>query len=40
MEKLRNELDGLLTTLPNAEAFRASLDTRVCMSLMGKQRSP
>jgi hypothetical protein len=29
MEKLRNELDGLLATLPNADAFRASLETLV-----------
>jgi len=29
MEELRTELDGLMATLPNAEAFRASLDTLV-----------
>jgi hypothetical protein len=29
MEKLRNELDDLMVTLPNAETFRASLDTLV-----------
>jgi hypothetical protein len=29
MERLRNELDGLLATLPNAEAFHASLETLV-----------
>jgi hypothetical protein len=29
MEKLRNELDGLMAALPNAEAFRASLDTLI-----------
>jgi hypothetical protein len=29
MEKLRNELDDLLATLPNAESLRASLETLV-----------
>jgi hypothetical protein len=29
MEKLRAELDNLVATLPNAEAFRASLDTLI-----------
>ena len=29
MEKLRDELDGLIAALPNAEAFRSSLDTLV-----------
>ena len=29
MEKLRAELDDLVATLPNAEAFRASLDTLI-----------
>jgi len=29
MERLRNELDALLATLPNAKAFRASLETLV-----------
>jgi hypothetical protein len=29
MEKLRNDLDDLLATLPNAEAFRTSLETLV-----------
>ena len=29
MEKLRAELDDLVATMPNAEAFRASLDTLI-----------
>ena len=29
MEKLRAELDNLVATLPNAEAFRASLDSLI-----------
>ena len=29
MEQLRNELDALMATLPNAEAFRSSLETLV-----------
>ncbi len=31
MEKLRAELDDLVATLPNAEVFRASLDTLISM---------
>jgi hypothetical protein len=31
MEKLQQELDRLIATLPNADAFRASLDTLVSM---------